>query len=84
MFLLSKTEVEKLLSPLNHETGLPTLHAERSGHSVSIRRGWWWLRTRGSGARVMYVDEKGKIQKEGAKPSIPGIGVRPAMWIDIR
>lgn len=44
----------------------------------------WWLRTPGDGGEfAAYVDEEGRINNNGFSVRLEGIGVRPAIVVDI-
>lgn len=84
LFLLSETEFREYFKEEN-----TILYSERKAtHWYDGERSEvgteWWLRTDGTWFdQPTYVDDDGNIVYEGTHYRETGIGVRPAMWIDL-
>ena len=75
LFLLSIDEAEKYFS--SDEDRIAMILG-------STTNGSWWLRSPGATSySVAYVSKDGSIPYQGIRPMKNGIGVRPAMWIDL-
>ena len=69
VFLLSTRGAEKYFS---------------SNEKRSIEKMWWLTKYSGSSNRkVPYVQEDGVVNSKGFNPYYSGMGVRPAIWIDV-
>lgn len=87
VFLLSHSEVELYFgSKWEYEAKLcyPTSYAVANGvRAFDSGTCYWWLRTSAHSSYFMAVTQTGLIHRSGEKADTSGIGLRPAMWIDL-
>lgn len=83
-FVLSRSEVEQVLSTDELRKAQGTTYAKVSGLSVdAVGNGAWWLRDEGDEAGcVKLVRADGTINTDGEAVTQNGIGIRPALWVD--
>ena len=81
LFLLDIEEANRYFPTDESRHALSTAYASHNG----VTENRWWLRTMGSNVfDAIYVKEDGVISMLGRRVNSYGIGVRPAMWIDLR
>lgn len=85
VFLLSIDEVNKYFS--THTKGCnPTSYAKNQGayyHNSSTKFCFWWLRTPGQYSQLASLIIGGELNDHGYTVVDKGVGIRPAMWIDL-
>lgn len=86
IFLLSLKEGEKLFPDYNSRIAKPTAYAKFKGvNSNEFNRCWWWLRSPGASldfAAVIYYE--GTFDYYGDFVDTDFIGVRPALWVNLK
>ena len=83
VFLLSVAEAEKHFASGTARDCTLTPYAE--AHKNPLAQPAWWLRTAGKAGKTAYVINMGGIRYEGMSVnSGTPLGVRPAMWINIK
>lgn len=80
LFLLDLEEANRYFGTDQERKTTATTFAKNKG--VTDNR--WWLRTMGRNAfDALFVDGRGAIDRGGKRAATAGIGIRPAMWIDV-
>ena len=80
LFLLDLEEANRYFGTDQERKTTATTCAKNKG--VPDNR--WWLRTLGRTAfDALFVDGRGAIDRGGKRAATEGIGIRPAMWIDV-
>ena len=86
VFLFSINEANEYFAAYKGGECKLTNYASLQGDSKKSSDGkcWWWLRSPGSDSdSAAYVYGEGVVYSGGSSVSNNGVGVRPAMWIDI-
>ncbi|MBQ8538722.1 MAG: TIR domain-containing protein [Ruminococcus sp.] len=87
VFLLSYEEMNKYLKDTKDRECIATKYAEKQGvHRANNGNCYWWLRTNPDNrkCRTINVDYLGVAANEGEFGTAKDIGVRPAMWIELK
>lgn len=87
IFCLSLSEVEKYFPEVEDRYCLPTMAAmlETYGKKTASIGDMWWTRSPGkSQGHAAYVKSLGSIDYFGSQVDIATIGVRPAMWVELK
>ncbi len=86
VFLLSAKELKAYSKIICAYSAVGTEHAKESGLRVSESgKLWWWLRTPGFNNRsAVSCDTNGNADYNGEGVANNGIGVRPAVWVNIK
>ena len=85
LFLLSIDEVEQYFAYDGARETMATNYAKEKGIIVSTEgNSPWWLRTTGYNCNdAVFVQYDGSVDHFGANVDGDGLGVRPAMWINV-
>ena len=87
VFLLGYEEMHKYLKDTKDRECIATKYAEKQGvHRANNGNCYWWLRTNPNNrkCRTINVDYLGVAANEGEFGTAKDIGVRPAMWIELK
>ena len=87
IFCLSLNEVEQYFPNAEDRCCMPTMAAmiETYGKKTASIGDMWWTRSPGkSRGNAGYVKSLGSIDYFGYQVSIENIGVRPAMWVEVK
>lgn len=81
IFLLSREETERYKAPMRVKASeFAVRHGASDGDSCVF-----WLRDSGTDSgKIMVFDRKGILNEKGLSADSTGIGVRPAMWVEIK
>ncbi len=88
VFLLSIPEANQYFASVAERQCKPTDYAKAQGCSVNSKYDWaclWWLRSPGdSSLDAASVNASGSVYNFGSSVVVFNIGVRPALWVDLR
>ncbi len=87
IFLLSVDEAKTYFSSKNERKVMPTEYAKTGKIEVGSKSGtsWWWLRSTGTfPGNASTVGADGIVNKVGHSMVNEKVGIRPAMWIEMK